>query len=152
MQVALVLCLTIASLAAAGPTRFNLLNPGFRPSRYTSVDLGAVNFDGNLRSSGHKEFITVKDNDWSGEQEVYRLIGVAPPHAVRGGAATTYASRSSHSVPIYAELDDENSALIRYLVDDAKRQASFRSGSAGPINVRAEAAVSGNTFAVLLDD
>jgi hypothetical protein len=129
----------------------SLSSSGFRPSRYTSVDLGAVNFDGNLRSSGHKEFITVKDNDWSGEHDVYRLIGVAPAHAVRGGAASTYASRIRQSVPIYAELDDENNALIRYL-EDAKRQAFFRSGSAGPINVRAEAAVSGNTFALLLDD
>ncbi|KAF2364445.1 hypothetical protein FHG87_004803 [Trinorchestia longiramus] len=133
---------------------------GFRSSRYTNLDLAAVDFDNiKQRSSDHKEYISVKDNDLSGEIEVYKLVGVAPSQAVRGGAATTYSAKIGPSVPIYAELDDADSYWIRHLAATAAKLRSrgaipYSAGrsSVRPLKVRAETAVSGDNFAVILDD
>ena len=62
------------------------------------------------------ENTTVRDNDGSGEREIYRLIRVAPAAAVQGGAATTYSANIANGVPVYSELDDDNTVgLTRFI-------------------------------------
>ena len=132
--------------------RTALSSAGLRPSRYTALDLAKVDFE-TVRNSGFKEYITVRENDGSGEREIYRLIGVAPAAAVQGGAATSYSANIANGVPVYSELDDDDDtvALTRF-ISSQPNFYSAQGSESQPINVRAEAAISGNNFVLLLDD
>lgn len=120
-----------------------LPSAGLRAYSYTTLDLSQVDFQ-NVRGSGFKEYITVNDDDdFSGEHELYRLVGVAPASAVSGGAAKTYADKIGQTIPVYNEPDDNDYASFIY---------SPPGSLSHPLNVRAKALMSGNQFVVLLSD
>ena len=121
---------------------------GYRPTRYTSLNLAQVNFQ-NVRNSGHNEYLTVRDD--SGETEVYGLVGVAPSSAVQGGAATTYSANMGSTVPVYRELDDDNDGFFGYVAAQPNFYSAI-SGSNRPVNIRAEATLANNRVVLLLDD
>jgi len=138
-------------MANAHPFSFSLPFPGGTPSQYTALDLSQVDFSADAASSGHKEYLSVVDG--SGESELYQLLGVAPRAAAQGGAQA-YSASMGESVPVYRELDDDEfywqSAGLRSSA--AQLYSAAFANSQFPVQVKAQATLSGQQVVLLLDD
>merc|ERR1711915_943227 len=117
----------------------------------TVIDVSQVDF-ANFRSAGHEESIIVPSN--SGEDvEKYVLVGVAPSNSVTLGsrAATVYsASSSTAPIPIYEEVDDDDTSLENN-VALSRIYGTMKSSAGQQMKMKAEPTMVGNNMVLLLD-
>merc|ERR1711915_44793 len=117
----------------------------------TVIDVSQVDF-ANFRSAGYEESIIVPSN--SGEDvEKYVLVGVAPSNSVTLGsrAATVYsASSSTAPIPIYQEVDDDDTSLENN-VALSRIYGTMKSSAGQQMKMKAEPTMVGNNMVLLLD-